>query len=243
MTEITGGGNAYLEAYRRYLDQDLSKGLGGFLRRVLDRRAHKQRQVNRHALFMPRLLAMAGKSLETPLTVLEGGCANGWAISFQHPHVRYIAVDRGTVYKEALESRGVLFTEGDLTKDPLPAATHTVDVVILSHLIEHLSDIDFFMSEAKRVLKQGGLLYIRTPNVAKVRWSFYDDYTHVRPFTPHGLDHLMGAYGFERKFLLHSDQPRISLDLLTGGLFRRVLFSRLIGGREIEAGYARIDNG
>jgi len=40
------------------------------------------------------------------------------------------------------------------------------DVVIASHIIEHLVNPDHLLSETKRVLKTGGLLIIATPNLA-----------------------------------------------------------------------------
>lgn len=40
------------------------------------------------------------------------------------------------------------------------------DIVIISHIIEHVVNPDHLMQEAKRVLKKGGLLIVNTPNLA-----------------------------------------------------------------------------
>ena len=230
-------GNNYLAEFRRTSEIDLSKGLSGWLRRLLDKRANNEGQADRHALFLPRVFNLMNMVPSQKMTVLEIGCANGWAISYRHPNVQYIAVDRGTEYRKELEQRGVQFHEADVGAMPLPLETSSVDLVILNHLIEHIAACEFFIQEIRRVIRPGGAVYIRTPNVERVRWHFFDDYTHVRPFTISSLDQFMSAFGFGRKFMFHSDHARIIFDILTNGRWRSPLFSWLLGGKEIEAGY------
>lgn len=230
-------GDDYLAEYRRAGSVDLSGGIGGWLRRQLDRKAVACGQRDRHALFMPRVFELTGLSLTRSATVLEIGCGSGWAISYRHPHVRYIAVDRGSLYRTELEERGVEFHESDAASVPLPISDGSVDLIVLNHLIEHIAESEFFVRQLRRVLRRGGVVYIRTPNLARVKWGFWDDYTHVKPFTPRALDHLMRTVGFERRFMLDSDHPRIFLDTLTDGRWRGALFNSLLGGKEIEAGY------
>lgn len=230
-------GNDYLAEYQRSRSKDLSGGIGGWLRRRLDRKANAGGQRDRHALFIPRVFELVGISPSDPSTVLEIGCGSGWAISYSHPLVRYIAVDRGSLYRDQLEENGVEFHETDVTIDPLPINDGQVDLIVLNHLIEHIADCEFFVRQLRRVLRPGGAVYIRTPNLECVKWRFWDDYTHVKPFTPRTLDHLMRTVGFERRFMLGSDHSRILLDTLTNGFWRRVLFSAALGGKEIEAGY------
>lgn len=40
------------------------------------------------------------------------------------------------------------------------------DIVIMSHIIEHVKNPDHLISEAKRVLKKGGIMIVNTPNLA-----------------------------------------------------------------------------
>lgn len=230
-------GEDYLKEYQRASTIDLTSGIGGWLRSKLDRKAKALNQHDRHALFLPRVLQLSGLSLEKPLVVLEIGCGSGWAISYRHPQVRYVAVDRASLFRAELEGRGVEFYETDVGIVPLPISDGSVDVIILNHLIEHIADCEFFVRQLRRVLCRAGTVYIRTPNLARVKWSYWDDYTHIKPFTKRGLDHLMSAAGFERHFMLDSDHPRIILDTLTNGRWRGLLFSKLFGGKEIEAGY------
>lgn len=60
---------------------------------------------------------------------------------------------------------GIIFTRGDIEKK-WPYRDNTFDIVIASHVIEHVLNPDFLILEAKRVLKRGGLLIIGTPNLA-----------------------------------------------------------------------------
>lgn len=234
---MKGNGDGYLTEFRRTSDVDLSDGIGGWIREKLDAKAQACGQAHRHALFMPRVLDLCGLSISAPLTVLEIGCANGWAISYRHPQIRYIAVDRGAVYATELRERGVEFHESDAALAPLPVADGMVDLIVLNHLIEHIADSEFLARQLRRVLRPGGGVYIRTPNLARVKWTFWDDYTHVKPFTVAALDHLLSVVGFERGFVHYSDHPRIMLDILTDGLLRKLLFCSLLGGKEIEACY------
>ena len=207
---------------------------------MLDRKAVACGQRDRHALFLPRVFELSGISLKNPTTVLEAGWGGGGAISYRHPLVRYIAVDCGSLYRNELEMQGVAFYETDVATEPLPINEGQADIIILNHLIEHIKDCEFFVKQLRRVLRLGGCVFVRTPNLECVKWRFWEDYTHVKPFTPRALDHLMRTVGFNRSFMLKSDHPRILLDIITNGALRPMLFGKLFGGKEIEAGYVLI---
>ncbi|MDR1064505.1 MAG: class I SAM-dependent methyltransferase [Azoarcus sp.] len=232
----------YLADYRESCDVDLSRGLSGYIRNRLDNMAVRKNQPDRHALFLPRVCNLFGLSLEKQLTVMEIGCGNGWAISYQSPKVKYIAIDRGSVFRTDLESRGIEFHEADVETTPLPIANQSVDLILLNHVIEHIANTDYLVGELRRALRSNGYLYIRTPNLAKVGWSFWDDYTHVKPFTESSLDHLMRTHNFKKAFSFHSDHTRIMIDLLFQSCFRTFVFGKFGGGKEIEAGYSLLDN-
>ena len=70
--------------------------------------------------------------------------------------------------------------------------------------MEHLENPSVFLREALRVLKPGGLLISLVPDWESQYMKFYDDYTHVSPFTEISLTNIQLASGFEdvdtRKF-------------------------------------------
>ena len=47
---------------------------------------------------------------------------------------------------------------------PLPFRDETFDLVVARHVIEHLDNIQLFISECYRILKKNGMLEIITPN-------------------------------------------------------------------------------
>lgn len=63
------------------------------------------------------------------------------------------------------KKNGVIFKLGNIEKK-WDYPDRYFDIVIASHIIEHVVNPDFLILEAKRVLKKGGLLIICTPNIA-----------------------------------------------------------------------------
>ena len=64
-------------------------------------------------------------------------------------------------------------------------------------MIEHLYNIDHFLSEVFRILKPGGIFYLSTPNFRYCYKSFYDDPTHVKPYTDESIGKTLTIFGFE----------------------------------------------
>jgi len=73
------------------------------------------------------------------------------------------------------------------------------------HVLEHVTCANNVMTELNRVLKPKGKLYLETPNPRSLfvpslspnrTWNFYDDYTHVRPYTANALEKIAEDYGF-----------------------------------------------
>jgi len=63
----------------------------------------------------------------------------------------------------AAEQRGVRVAVSDLAR-PLPFPDSTFDVLHANQVIEHVPDIDLFMSEIARILRPGGLAILSTEN-------------------------------------------------------------------------------
>lgn len=83
-------------------------------------------------------------------------------------------------------------------KDNLPELDNSVDIVFCNSVIEHICDISNFFSEIYRVLKKGGILIIVTPNFTFDYKNFYDDPTHVNPFTVNKLDEVLKLFKFNK---------------------------------------------
>ncbi len=85
----------------------------------------------------------------------------------------------------------------NLETDRLPYEDASVDVVFNKSVLEHTWNISHLLGECHRVLRPEGLLISLVPDW-KAQWShFYDDWTHVRPFTLVGLRECLMSHGYE----------------------------------------------
>ena len=100
------------------------------------------------------------------------------------------ARDRGLSY------RGFDIDDGNLEHDPIPCESETADLVVALALIEHLHNPDNFFSEALRILRPGGILFVSTPNWRYSWKTFYDNPAHVQPYSEKSLKISLEAYGF-----------------------------------------------
>ena len=96
-----------------------------------------------------------------------------------------------------LEYIGVDIDTCNFNVDDLPFDDNSIDIIISLAVIEHIENIDFYISQIKRVLKPGGLIYLSTPNFQICYKDFYNDPTHIRPFTPISLEMLLAMNDFK----------------------------------------------
>lgn len=61
------------------------------------------------------------------------------------------------------------------------------DLVVSKSVLEHLPDARQFLRNAKYLAKPNGLVLIMVPDWRTGYKTFYDDYTHVRPYTTDSL--------------------------------------------------------
>jgi len=125
------------------------------------------------------------------------------------PHLQHFGVD----YCEPEDPlpAGFTFKRADLNSQRLPFEDDTFDLVVASHIIEHVSKPVEFFGDCVRVCKPGGLLYFEAPSERSL-WlpgmpfrhhrfqslSFYDDPTHCsRPWTPQAFYRLAKYYSCE----------------------------------------------
>jgi SAM-dependent methyltransferase len=68
----------------------------------------------------------------------------------------------------------------DLDIIPYPFESNSVDEIHCYHLLEHLHDPLRKMEEIYRILKPGGIIYLRVPHFSSM--GAFTDITHIRPF-------------------------------------------------------------
>jgi SAM-dependent methyltransferase len=140
--------------------------------------------------------------------LLDLGTSNGETLSHMaelRPDIRFFAVDLAGAPEKC--PAGCEFRQVDLEKEKLPWTDGSMDAITCMHLVEHLKDLSFLLSEVARVLKPGGRIYFETPHPkslvlpsslnTQVPLNFFDDLTHVRVVTAGGLAHHARAAGLE----------------------------------------------
>lgn len=120
-------------------------------------------------------------------TLLDLGCGNNAFVV--------------AVKEIGLAGTGIDFDAVDLEKDIFPFTGETFNIVTANALIEHIQSPSHFFREVHRVLVEDGLFLLTTPNWELCHKTFYDDPTHVRPYTRKGLTTQLRAHGFEVLFL------------------------------------------
>ncbi len=101
-------------------------------------------------------------------TLLDIGCGDGTLTAMVCRKVgasKSIGIDVLPDNLHAAMSRSIAAVGSDLDRG-LPLADRSVDLVIASHVIEHVCDTDLFVKEIHRVLREGGVVVIATPNLA-----------------------------------------------------------------------------
>ena len=74
----------------------------------------------------------------------------------------------------------------DLDRVPYPFKSNSIDEIHMYHVLEHLHDPIKKLEEIHRILKPGGILYMRVPHFSSM--GAFTDITHVRPFGYYSFD-------------------------------------------------------
>lgn len=86
--------------------------------------------------------------------------------------------------------------EADYEKARLPFEDGAFEVIFNKSVLEHVFEVSRLLAECWRVLAPGGRLISMVPDWDAQWRHFYDDWTHVRPFTLTGLRECIGSHGF-----------------------------------------------
>lgn len=78
-----------------------------------------------------------------------------------------------------------------VTQAEFAGTSESFDLILVSHVIEHFSSAELllFLDGYLDRLRAGGWLVVATPLITSY---FYDDFDHVRPYHPVGLDMVFG---------------------------------------------------
>jgi ubiquinone/menaquinone biosynthesis C-methylase UbiE len=126
--------------------------------------------------------------------LLDMGCGNGdyiWA--FANLGYKTYGIDKLNTHK--MSSR--IFKYCNLETDEIPFKNNYFDFIFTKSVIEHIYNTENFMEEAYRVLKRNGKIVIMTPDYKSRYKDFWEEYSHLKPFTLKSLWHCLEYFGFK----------------------------------------------
>ncbi len=128
---------------------------------------------------------------------LDLGCGDG-RLSAEVDATELTAADVSATALERARRRLPGARIVDLEPDaPLPFGDGEFDLVLCTETIEHVRDVQLFLSEIRRALRPGGMLALTTPAHLPVGRRPHPLSPHLRSFTRRSLRTLLDALGFE----------------------------------------------
>ncbi|GHV95404.1 hypothetical protein AGMMS50293_17240 [Spirochaetia bacterium] len=140
------------------------------------------------------------RTVEAP-RVLDVGCATGsLLLHLQSRGWHVTGVEISPAAEFARRERGLDIRSLPLEENHFPPASF--DLILASHLIEHLNDPGSFVREARRILSPGGRICITTPNIAGFQSRLFGSrwrsaiFDHLYLFSVQTLQALLTGAGF-----------------------------------------------
>ena len=199
------------DLYHGFLEEDLRSGP-----RRQARRLFKTNQ-------RPKALFRRVNRLPSGAQVLDVGCGTGSmlaTIASIRPDLELTGMD--LVRPPHITYHGEFF-EGDITSEQ-SVLLGRFDLVFSSMVIEHLADGPAFIRRLSLLAKPGGLVVVHTMNHRSLLISFYNDPTHVRPYSKLALTRAAFLSGLE---VLEAQNERSWVILLFSPLYH--LYQRFRG--------------
>jgi SAM-dependent methyltransferase len=127
--------------------------------------------------------------------LLDLGCGRGEFLhGFSVQGFDVIGIDRSRPSQPKFNEPVVV---GDYERAGLPFGDGEMKAIFSKSVLEHVFEVSRLLSECRRVLERGGRMITMVPDWKAQFSHFYDDWTHVRPFTLTGLTECIQSHGFE----------------------------------------------
>lgn len=194
----------YPDSYGSYAKAEAGiKGQRGLMRRVIQRGQQQRTCILAHLL---------PASSEHPRRLLDVGCAAGLFLeamqSYSGWQVEGVELNASAAHATS-ERLGIPVFAGPFEHARYPDASF--DAVTLWDVLEHFHDPLTSLRELRRIIKPGGVVFIRTPNAASYvarlcgrYWSGYDLPRHMTIFDANTLDLALARAGFSTPVIMYT---------------------------------------
>jgi SAM-dependent methyltransferase len=132
-------------------------------------RENRREPYAREAMALSRIEAhlRGGSAADGPARILDAGCGDGTFLGFLETRLAAASLSGVDFSQDRLESRDparATLRQADLNLG-LPYEDGAFDIVYSGEVLEHLLDPDTFLRHVRRVLQEGGLFVLSTPNL------------------------------------------------------------------------------
>jgi SAM-dependent methyltransferase len=180
--------NTYYSILSKYEDADISSGS-----------AFNQNDYDR----MVRTADALEKYVEIGDAILDLGCANGGLLKVlkERGFKNLTGIDPSRICVNNVKSAGIEAVQTHIFEQFFIDWDKKFDLVILSHVAEHIRDLGTAVKIAKSKLTHKGIIYIEVPDATMYDKFFvvpyyFIDSEHINHFSGKSLDNLMQQYGF-----------------------------------------------
>ena len=118
-----------------------------------------------------------------------GFFAENWLMN--HPKTRYLVVESDSSCFDSLERLGIKIIKNNNEENSL-----LIDLVVMSHVLEHVSDPQTFMTDMTKNLKKGSVIFIEVPCRDYEHKSI--DEPHLLFFDKEPMKIFLNNLGFEK---------------------------------------------
>ena len=184
--------DSYYQQYSRYDDPALGSG-GGVT--ALDRA-----RLDETARLIASLPLARGRSSR----VLDIGCAGGGLLQAlsEHGFGDLTGLDPSPACVDRVRQQGYACHRGTFTRHTELPAAGSYELVILSHVAEHLLDVGAALQAIRVLLADGGAVYVEVPDPSRYEVEtfvpfYFFDCEHINHFDRAALANLARVNGFE----------------------------------------------
>jgi SAM-dependent methyltransferase len=140
--------------------------------------------------------------------ILDLGCNCGYHLQSVGPGSLGLDYDSELLGRAQSQNTQAVFARADFNSPYLPLAEESFDVVLASHVLEHVHAPIKFLGECNRVLAGGGYLILGLPVedglYARLALNYFGHPGHIYSFSLTNIRKLLTLSGFsEIKFVYH----------------------------------------